>query len=88
MLESPYVRRVAVCMRVREIEFEHRPLSVFADFHELLKINPVVKVPALITDDNQLLIDSTLIITYLERISSHSFRKIPESGLEGVEDFT
>jgi len=86
MLDSPYVRRVAICMSVLGIEFKHHPLSVFADFDELFKINPVVKVPALITDDDELLIDSTLIITYLERISSHSFGNIPESGLDGLQD--
>ena len=32
MLDSPYVRRVAICMKVLGIDFEHRPLSVFADF--------------------------------------------------------
>lgn len=32
MLDSPYVRRVAIYMKVLGIEFEHRPLSVFSDF--------------------------------------------------------
>ncbi|SUE06186.1 Uncharacterised protein [Pantoea agglomerans] len=32
MLDSPYVRRVAIYMKVLGIQFEHRPLSVFGDF--------------------------------------------------------
>ena len=67
MLDSPYVRRVAICMKVLGIDFEHRPLSVFADFETLVKINPAVKVPTLITQDNQVLMDSTLIISVSDR---------------------
>lgn len=62
MLDSPYVRRVAIYLKVLGIQFEHRLISVFSDFDALTKINPAVKVPTLITDDNQVLIDSTLII--------------------------
>lgn len=72
MLDSPYVRRVAIYLKVLGIQFEHRPISVFSDFDALTKINPAVKVPTLITDDNQVLIDSTLIINYLEKYSGHS----------------
>jgi glutathione S-transferase len=86
MLDSPYVRRVAIYMKALGIQFEHRPLSVFGDFDALTKINPAVKVPTLITDDNQVLIDSTLIIHYLEKYCGHS--PIPTSayGAEKLRD--
>ena len=32
MLDSPYVRRVAISMRMQDIIFEHEPLSVFSTF--------------------------------------------------------
>ncbi|MDH1088671.1 MULTISPECIES: glutathione S-transferase [Pantoea] len=83
MLDSPYVRRVAIYMKVLGIQFEHRPLSVFSDFDALAKINPTVKVPTLITDDNQVLIDSTLIINYLEKYSAHT--PVPTSASEAEE---
>ncbi|MCQ5473166.1 glutathione S-transferase [Pantoea sp. AN62] len=83
MLDSPYVRRVAIYMKVLGIQFEHRPLSVFSDFDALAKINPTVKVPTLITDDNQVLIDSTLIINYLEKYSGHT--PVPTSASEAEE---
>jgi len=83
MLDSPYVRRVAIYMKVLGIHFEHRPLSVFSDFDALAKINPTVKVPTLITDDNQVLIDSTLIINYLEKYSGHT--PVPTSASEAEE---
>ena len=65
-LDSPFVRRVAITMRCLDIGFEHRELSIFRDFEEFRRINPTVKVPTLILDDGQFLIDSTLIIDYLE----------------------
>lgn len=83
MLDSPYVRRVAIYMKVLGIQFEHRPLSVFSDFDALTKINPTVKVPTLITDDNQVLIDSTLIINYLEKYSGQT--PAPSSASEAEE---
>lgn len=86
MLDSPYVRRVAIYMKVLGIQFEHRPLSVFADFDALTKINPAVKVPTLITDDNQVLIDSTLIIHYLEKYCGHSPAPTSASGVEEFRD--
>ena len=43
MLDSPYVRRVAICLKLLELDFEHRPVSVFSDFEEFRKLNPVVK---------------------------------------------
>lgn len=86
MLDSPYVRRVAIYMKVLGIEFEHRPLSVFSDFDAFTKINPAVKAPTLITDNNQLLIDSTLIINYLEKYSRRSPALTSASGSEELRD--
>lgn len=86
MLDSPYVRRVAICMKVLGMEFEHRPLSVFGDFEAITKINPVVKVPTLITDDNQVLMDSTLIISYLEKLPTRSLIAAPAFGPEDLRD--
>ncbi len=80
MLDSPYVRRVAICMRVLGLAFEHRPLSVFADFDTVRHINPVVKVPTLITTDSQVLMDSTLILSYLEELAPDAQALAPASG--------
>jgi glutathione S-transferase len=66
-LDSPFVRRVAISMQFLDIEYQHRELSIFRDFDEFRTINPTVKVPTLVLDDGQVLIDSTLIINYLER---------------------
>jgi glutathione S-transferase len=65
MLDSPYVRRVAVALIAAKIPFEHRPISLFRHIDEFSIINPLVKAPTLVTDDGTVLIDSTLIVDYL-----------------------
>ncbi|MEO7336600.1 MAG: glutathione S-transferase, partial [Caldimonas sp.] len=70
MLDSPYVRRVAVSLQLLGLPFEHRSISVFRDFAEFAAINPVVKAPTLVCDDGTLLMDSTLIIDYAEALAS------------------
>ncbi|MCC7701826.1 glutathione S-transferase [Janthinobacterium sp. GW460P] len=65
MLDSPYVRRVAICLQLQGIAYEHLPLSVFRNMDAVRAINPVIKVPTLVLDDGQVLMDSTLILQYL-----------------------
>jgi glutathione S-transferase len=72
MLDSPYVRRTAISLRLLGVSFEHRPMSVFRHFEEFSKINPVVKAPTLVCDDGTVLIDSTLILDYAERLCGKS----------------
>jgi glutathione S-transferase len=50
MLDSPYVRRVAVSLYLLDIPFVHRPISVFSGFDEFRQLNPVVKAPTLLCD--------------------------------------
>jgi hypothetical protein len=50
MLDSPYVRRVAISLQLLGLAFEHRSLSVFRTFDEFRKLNPVVKAPTLARD--------------------------------------
>ncbi|MBI3144957.1 MAG: glutathione S-transferase [Pseudogulbenkiania sp.] len=70
MLDSPYVRRVAISLRLLEIPFEHRPISVFRTFEQFRQINPVVKAPTLVCDDGEVLMDSTLILDYAEALAA------------------
>jgi glutathione S-transferase len=57
-------------MRIIGLPFAHEPLSVFRQFEHFAAINLVVKAPTLVTDDGVVLMDSTLILSYLERLSS------------------
>lgn len=69
MLDSPYVRRTAVSLQMLGLRFEHRPLSVFRHYDEFRKINPVVRVPTLVSEDGVVLSDSTLILDYAESLA-------------------
>jgi glutathione S-transferase len=72
MLDSPFVRRVAISMRKLEISYVHNPLSIFRTYDEFRQLNPLVKVPTLVCDDGEMLVDSTLIIDYLEVLAGRS----------------
>lgn len=69
MLDSPYVRRVAISLHQLNLPYEHRPLSVFRDVDEYVKINPLIKAPTVVCDNGEVLMDSTLILAYLEKLS-------------------
>jgi glutathione S-transferase len=66
MMDSPYVRRTAISLRLLGIPFEHRSLSVFRNFDEFQRINPMVKAPTLVLDDGSMLTESGLIIDWAE----------------------
>ncbi|KTT12361.1 glutathione S-transferase [Pseudomonas oryzihabitans] len=78
MLDSPYVRRVAISLDLLGVGFEHEPLSVFSTFEAFSRINPVVKAPTLVLDDGTVLMDSTLIIDYFESLSAPANKLLPQ----------
>lgn len=78
MLDSPYVRRVAISLNAMGVAFDHEPLSVFRDFDRFTAINPAVKAPTLIADDGTVLMESTLILQYLDRIVPPNRRLTPD----------
>ncbi|ESR23115.1 glutathione S-transferase family protein [Lutibaculum baratangense] len=69
MLDSPYVRRVAVTLNALGLAYEHESLSVFRNFEEFGEINPLVKAPTLVTDEGIVLMDSTLILEHIARLA-------------------
>ncbi len=81
MLDSPYVRRVAISMKLLGLPFEHRSVSVFRHYAEFEKINPLVKAPTLVCDDGEILMDSTLILDYLETLVPPQKRLLPVEGI-------
>ncbi|MGX0891050.1 glutathione S-transferase [Pseudomonas sp. ADAK2 TE3594] len=77
MLDSPYVRRVAISAKCLGIPLEHESVSVFRNFEQFQQINSVVKAPTLVLDDGEVLMDSTLIIDYLEALAAPGKSLIP-----------
>jgi glutathione S-transferase len=82
MLDSPYVRRVAISFQLLKIRFDHHSISVFRGYDEFRQINPVVKAPSLICDDGQVLMDSTLIIEFGESIAGQGRSLMPSAPQE------
>ena len=82
MLDSPYVRRVAVSLQLLGLPFEHRSVSVFRGFAQFEAINPVVKAPTLVCDDATVLMDSTLILDYVQMLAAPAKRLMPSSVAE------
>lgn len=77
MLDSPYVRRVAISLTMLDLPFSHEPLSVFSTFDDFAAINPIVKAPSLVTDDGVVLMDSSLILEHSERLASPALSLVP-----------
>jgi glutathione S-transferase len=85
MLDSPYVRRVAVSLKLMGLPFEHRAVSVFRHFDTFAAVNPVVKAPSFICEDGTVLMDSTLIVDYLEHCAAPSKALMPARAAERQE---
>ena len=77
MMDSPYVRRVAICLELYGVKFESQPLSVFSTFEAFSRINPAVKAPTLILDNGIRLMDSSLILNYFESQATPERRLLP-----------
>ncbi|QUD86366.1 glutathione S-transferase family protein [Phenylobacterium montanum] len=78
MWDSPYVRRVAISLRLMGLPFQAEQLSVFRNFDEFAAVSPVVKAPSLVTDEGVVLMDSTLILEHLERLAPAGRSLIPQ----------
>jgi len=72
MLDSPFVRRLAITMRMLGIEYEHESMSVLAGYQSFKDVNPLAKVPTLIFDDGEMMIESSLIINQIEAMVGRS----------------
>lgn len=67
--DSPFVRRVGIALSLYEFAFEHRPWSIFADADKIRPYNPLTRVPTLVLDDGAVLIESHLILDYLDSLA-------------------
>ena len=80
MLDSPFVRRVAISLKLMGLPFEHHSVSVFRHLERFQSINPIVKAPTLVCDDGVVLMDSTLIVDYLETLAGSTKSLMPPTG--------
>ena len=80
--DSPYVRRIAVSLRVLDFEYQHDTRSVFADFDAMRKVNPLGRIPSLVLDGGETLIDSAAILDWLDETVGPERALLPRGGAE------
>src|SRR5262252_5669963 len=80
--DSPFVRRVAVSLRVLGFDYEHDTRSVFGDFDSMRQTNPLARIPSLVFDDGEVLIDSAAILDWLDETVGPDRALVPRAGSE------
>ncbi|WP_334176629.1 glutathione S-transferase family protein [Pseudoxanthobacter sp.] len=80
--DSPFVRRVGVALRLYGIAFEHKPWSTFSDAEAIARFNPLRRVPTLVLDDGEVLIESSAILDHLDDSVGRDQALIARHGLE------
>jgi glutathione S-transferase len=75
--DSPFVRRVGIALTLYGLPFEQQPWSIFADADRIRPFNPLTRVPTLVLDDGEALIDSHLILDYLDSLVPPERRLFP-----------
>jgi len=78
--DSPFVRRVGIALTLYALPFEHRPWSAFGDAEKLRALNPLTRVPTLVLDDGEVLIDSHCILDYLDGLVPAGRALLPAAG--------
>jgi glutathione S-transferase len=80
MFDSPFVRRVAVSMKLLWVPFEHRNWSIGKDFELIRQFNPLGRVPTLVQPDGEALFESSAILDYLDERVGAERALMPRSG--------
>jgi glutathione S-transferase len=78
--DSPFVRRVAIALRLYGLPFEHRPWSTFGDADRIAPFNPLRRVPTLLLEGGEALIESTAILDYIDELVGPEKAMIADSG--------
>jgi glutathione S-transferase len=66
--DSPFVRRVAVTLKLYGLPYRHAPLSTFGDADQIARDNPLRRVPTLVFDDGVAMVDSGAIVEVLDEM--------------------
>jgi glutathione S-transferase len=71
---------VAAALVARSIPYEHEDLNGYADPERARELNPVGKVPILVLDDGEHLIDSAAIFDHLNELAGPRRALVPPGG--------
>ena len=77
---SPFVRRVAVSLKILELPFELEEVFVFGEPDVVRRYNPLVRIPVLVLDDGENLVESGAILDEIDHMVSPGRRLTPSDG--------
>src|SRR5512145_2937683 len=80
--DSPFVRRVAISLTLLGLPFTRNTISVFGDAAEMQRINPLVRIPSLVLDEGEVLIDSAAILDHIDETVGPDRALLPPRGAE------
>jgi glutathione S-transferase len=78
---SPFVRRVAVSLNFLGLDWDHEAVSAIDNPESVKKYNPLVRVPTVVLDDGEALVESYAILDALDDIVGDAKRLVPASGV-------
>jgi len=77
--DSAFVRRVGIALKLYGIPFDHQPWSITGDADKIQQYNPLIRVPTLVLDDGDVLIESNLILDYIDSLVPAGKRLYPQT---------
>ncbi len=75
--DSSFVRRVGIALALYGIPFEHKPWSTFGEADKIRPYNPLHRVPTLVLDNGDVLIESHIILDYIDGLVPPERRMFP-----------
>jgi glutathione S-transferase len=79
---SPYTRRVGATLKIFGMPYVHKPASTITERDVIQSHNPLGRVPALVLDDGETLIESAAILDHLDEVAGPAKALIPTKGIE------
>ncbi len=77
---SPYVRRVAVSLHALDLPFQFDEVMVFKEPERVRAHNPITRIPTLLLDDGEALVESYAILDAIDEMVEPARRLTPPSG--------
>lgn len=78
--DSPFVRRIGIALELYGIAYEHKPWSTFGDADRIAAYNPLLRVPTLVLDGGEALVETLAILDTLDEMAGRDRALIPSSG--------
>ncbi len=77
--DSSFVRRIGIALTLYGVRFEHRPWSIFGDVDKIQPINPLIRVPTMVLDDGDVIVDSPSMIDHIDSLVPPDLRLLPQA---------